>query len=62
MLNQPKEPKQQVYITRKRKTLTLVFPRDLLPVSVAGLLSLIGFLSVTISKTVGSSLIKVLIY
>lgn len=46
------------YITRKGKTLTLVLPRDLLPLSAAGLLSLIGFLSVTISKTVGSSLIK----
>lgn len=46
------------YITRKGKTLTLVLPRDLLPLSAAGLLSLIGFLSVTISKTVGRSLIK----
>ena len=37
--------------------LTFVLPRDLLPLSTLGL-SFIGFLSVTTSKTVGSSLIK----
>lgn len=49
--------KGKIKKNKKLIHLTFVLPRDLLPLSTLGF-SLTGFLSVTTSKTVGRSLIK----
>ena len=57
MTNSMIDENQEIEKSLSSIFLTFVLPRDLLPLSTLGL-SFIGFLSVTTSKTVGSSLIK----
>lgn len=57
MINSMIDENQEIKKSLSSIFLTFVLPRDLLPLSTLGL-SFIGFLSVTTSKTVGSSLIK----